>query len=126
MSVLNGTALDDLLLGTAESESLFGFEGADTIGAGAGNDTVEGGLGNDWLSGGDGRDMVSYMNAAGGVVVRLHERGSASGADGRDAFWYGEWPYTLDFEDARGSAFADMLYGSRTDNLLRASSKSRV
>jgi Ca2+-binding RTX toxin-like protein len=121
MLVRNGTDLDDVLQGDAGNEVFYGLGGADTIEGGAGNDTIEGGLGNDSLSGGEGRDMLSYMQASGGVVLRLHHAGSAEGADGSDRFLYGDWPFTLDFEDARGSPFADTIHGSTGANLLRGS-----
>jgi Ca2+-binding RTX toxin-like protein len=118
MPTLWGSEDPDILVGGAEDDLIYGFGGEDSIDSGAGNDTIEGGAGNDWLSGAAGRDMVSYALAPSSVTVRLHGLGHASGADGYDVLRYDAWPYTLDFEDARGSAFADTLYGSREANLL--------
>jgi Ca2+-binding RTX toxin-like protein len=82
---------------------------AEHIVGGSGNDTFPGTLGADTLDGGAGIDLVSYAASATAVGVYLGG-GFGSGDAAGDVF--------IDIENAYGSPYADVLFGSSADNLL--------
>ncbi|WP_419827083.1 calcium-binding protein [Sphingomonas sp.] len=107
---LIGSAYNDVLTGDGASNSLVGREGNDTLSGGGGNDYVDGGPGADRLIGGAGVDRLAYGGSSAGVTVDLAS-GKASGGDATgDVF--------SEFENLRGSNFADTLRGDAGANKL--------
>jgi len=92
---LRGSNFNDLLTGSAANNEIEGLGGNDTLDGGAGTDTIS--------------YTLSYMGGAGGVTVNLGT-GSASGAEGNDTL--------SNFENIRGSMFADNLTGNSGDNAI--------
>jgi Ca2+-binding RTX toxin-like protein len=93
-------------------ENLIGSQYADTL-TGDGNDNViEGGLGNDTAVGGGGSDTASYAGSSAGVTVSLGLQGGAQNTinAGTDTL--------SEFENLRGSAFADALTGDVNQNYI--------
>ena len=100
MTIINGTAGDDVLNGKAGDDTLSGLDG---------NDNLFGGAGNDRLDGGNGFDVVSYSAASAGISLNL-STGTATGGDGSDTL--------IGIEGAYGSGFADTLIGDAAANNL--------
>ncbi|EHK75328.1 Hemolysin-type calcium-binding protein [Sinorhizobium meliloti CCNWSX0020] len=102
---INGSAGDDDISGHLGNDILNGNGGNDTITGGGGDDTYDGGIGFDTLSFQDAYDDPSAtrginLNAATGTVV--------------DQFGFSE---TLqNFEEYRGTQFADTMIGSSLDD----------
>ncbi|RSU56277.1 calcium-binding protein [Sphingobium yanoikuyae] len=95
--------------GSAYADGLTGDDGNNALSGLAGDDLIEGGAGDDILSGGVGIDSVSYEHAVAGVQVSL-AAGVATGGAGNDTL--------SEFENIRGSAYADMLTGDNGSNAL--------
>ncbi|WP_268934368.1 calcium-binding protein [Sphingobium yanoikuyae] len=95
--------------GSAYADGLTGDDGNNALSGLAGDDLIEGGAGDDILSGGVGIDSVSYEHAVAGVQVSL-AAGVATGGAGNDQL--------SEFENIRGSAYADMLTGDNGVNVL--------
>ncbi|WP_448538895.1 calcium-binding protein [Sphingobium yanoikuyae] len=95
--------------GSAYADGLTGDDGNNALSGLAGDDLIEGGAGDDILSGGVGIDSVSYEYAVAGVQVSL-AAGVATGGAGNDQL--------SEFENIRGSAYADMLTGDNGVNVL--------
>ncbi|MGM4997262.1 M10 family metallopeptidase C-terminal domain-containing protein [Tardiphaga sp. 538_B7_N1_4] len=55
-----------------------------------------------------GRDTVSYENASTSVIINL----------GANIVWHGTYDSLASIENAIGTAFADTIFGSATDNVL--------
>ena len=72
------------------------------------DDTIEGDSGNNVLDGGGGNDTVSYAGSSGPVIVDLGS-GTETG-DGSDTL--------SNFDNVRGSNYADILTGDGNANLL--------
>ena len=108
---LNGFAKNAQVLGTAASDVISLREGNEKAFGLGGDDIVQGGFGNDYLDGGAGFDIADYATASVGVSVNLGLTGAQStvGA-GTDTL--------VSIEGIRGSAFADVLTGNQTANLL--------
>ena len=102
IELVTGSGQNDILKGSAVANTLTGL---------GGNDFIEGGAGADTLDGGSGVDTLSYDSSNAGVTINLIS-GVASGghADG-DVF--------AGFENVTGSAFADLLTGIVSDNVMR-------
>jgi Ca2+-binding RTX toxin-like protein len=98
-------------IGNAGANVIRGGVGADILNGADGDDTLNGGAGADILVGGNGSDTVDYSTAAAGVSVRL--AGQFAFDDG-----YGARDVYSSIENATGSAFADLLFGSNGDNVL--------
>jgi len=118
---LVGSGHDDALIGDARANRLEGGDGRDLLEGGAGHDslfggkgadTLVGGAGHDRLDGGDGdSDLVSYAQAAAGVVVRLWQgRTEDDGDGGQDTL--------VGIERVQGSAHTDWLAGDAKHNRL--------
>lgn len=107
---LFGNGADNILFGGGGSDQLYGHQGQDSLYGDAGDDRLEGGLGADLLDGGAGGDTAVYSAATAGVVVDLalpvQNRGAAAG----DRF--------TAVENIEGSAFADVLAGTRGGNQI--------
>jgi hypothetical protein len=97
--------------GNALANTITGGVGADILDGGDGADVLNGGAGADVLLGGSGFDTASYATAAAGVAVRL--AGQITLNDGS-----GAQDSMSSIENATGSAFADTLFGSNSDNVL--------
>lgn len=106
---LHGSIYDDTLIARSGANVLQGDDGDDTIASGAGADVVDGGEGADVLDGGPDLDLLSFLQAATGVMADLHA-GTSSQDDS-----------LLGFEDLRGSAHDDELHGDDGDNHLTGS-----
>jgi Ca2+-binding RTX toxin-like protein len=98
------------LTGNGADNRLAGNKGDNTLSGGAGDDLLSGGLGADSLDGGAGRDTAGYVEAAGGVFVRLWSGEGLSGEATGDTL--------VGIENLRGSAFADTLVGDGGVNAL--------
>ena len=99
-------------IGNASANTLTGGQGADTLDGDLGDDVLIGGAGNDSLNGGDGIDRVDYSAAGSGVTVRLDvNRTTNDGEGGSDTL--------SSIENADGSAFNDVIFGSAAANVLR-------
>jgi Ca2+-binding RTX toxin-like protein len=135
---LTGDNLDNVLRGYGGNDVLRGNGGNDLLDGRDGNDTFIAHLGNDTIEGGAGSDNVDYSFALSGVTVMLATgtrdntaglgystefdpapgysigpvsvTGQATGGAGNDKLY--------DIENARGSAFNDLLIGSSGANVL--------
>jgi Ca2+-binding RTX toxin-like protein len=135
---LTGDNLDNVLRGYGGNDVLRGNGGNDLLDGRDGNDTFIAHLGNDTIEGGAGSDNVDYSFALSGVTVMLATgtrdnsagpgysteydaapgytigpvsvTGQATGGAGNDKLF--------DIENARGSAFADLLIGTSGANVL--------
>ena len=131
---IDGGAGDDLITGGNSADSLVGGDGNDTLVGGAGDDTLLGGAGNDSLLGGAGaddfyadagndtidggtildpsnfsdRNLISFHNAAAGVIVNLATGVALDGFGGIDSI------KNINF--VNGSIYNDSITGS-TANL---------
>ncbi|MFS0736762.1 M10 family metallopeptidase [Sphingomonas sp. 1P06PA] len=102
-----GGALGDLL---SNIENVVGSAFADTITGNSGNNLIDAGTGGlDRLAGGTGIDTLSYANASDAVSVNLQT--NVTGLDATGDTISG-------FENVIGSAFADQLTGTSSDNIL--------
>ncbi|WP_367347759.1 calcium-binding protein [Sphingobium yanoikuyae] len=111
-AVENLVAMDDGVHhfnGNQSNNIIRGGEGYDSLFGGDGDDLIEGRGGNDDLFGGVGGDSVSYEHASAAVAVSLRT-GIVTGGAGSDRLW--------EFENIRGSAYADMLTGDDGINVL--------
>lgn len=107
---------NDRLVGGSLEDYLFGEDGADAIFGAGGDDYIDGGRGNDALDGGAGIDTLSYLDAGLGATVDLVAgTGRASGLD-----------IVRNFENVRGSRFADVLTGDGGANVLEGNSGADV
>ena len=86
---------------------------ANTITGNGGVNIIEGKDGADILDGGAGLDTVSYASSASGVTVILNGATATAGAGG-DA----QGDSLKNFENIRGSAFADTLTGDTAANVI--------
>jgi|GEM_PF-2835794 len=134
---------NDSLYGGAGADTLWGYEGADLLDGGTGNDVLAGGSGADNMFGGDGDDTVTIFEtsqpgtphdpgniqdyaggdwADGGVGVDLLQLAGASIVDmvsgGAMLRATGEFAGFVNFENVRGSAGNDVIYGDDHDNVL--------
>ncbi|RZJ41562.1 MAG: calcium-binding protein, partial [Brevundimonas sp.] len=99
-------------IGNASANTLTGGQGADTLDGDGGDDVLIGAAGNDVLNGGDGIDRVDYSAAGSAVTVRLDvNRTTTDGEGGVDTL--------SSIENADGSAFNDVMFGSAAANVLR-------
>lgn len=133
---ISGAAGNDTITGGVGPDNLNGGAGADTLTGGGGFDSLLGGDGNDVLSdapmgaafdGGRGSDTINVSSASQGVFIDL-----GSGfidddiivtvfPDGRSSFdaWQ-DGVYSLtSIENATGSNFNDVLWGSSGANILK-------
>jgi len=98
---ISGSAFDDLLTGDDTPNAIAG---------GDGNDFVIGGLGDDQLAGGAGIDTLDFGSSTVGVQVDLAV-GAATG-DGADTI--------TEFENVKGTGFADDITGDAGPNTIAA------
>lgn len=108
--VKTGTAGADVYNGLNGQDTLRGGAGDDSINGGANNDTIEGGAGADKLNGGAGIDTLDYKSSTAAIWVDL-KTGYVGNGDAA-----GDW--TLNFENAAGSAYNDTLDGSAGINVI--------
>lgn len=104
-----GGAGSEVIIGNSANNILVGNAGNDSIYGGTGNDVIRGDSGSDKLHGQGGIDTVDYSHADGSVTVNLRN-GVVSGADGNDRL--------TGFENANGSSYSDIVYGSHRDNQI--------
>jgi Ca2+-binding RTX toxin-like protein len=105
---LRGSGFADTLSGDGDANALYGGGGADALWAGDGDDVLSGGTGADALNGQGGRDTASYVEAEGGVFVRLWSGEGLSGEALGDVL--------TEIENLRGSEFSDTLVGDNGVN----------
>jgi Ca2+-binding RTX toxin-like protein len=111
---IRGNDVGNMLDGAVGSDDLLGRGGDDDLRGGAGDDSLDGGAGADILNGGRGVDLASYLDAAAGVTVNLAVTGPQdTGGAGVDTL--------VDIENLQGSAFDDLLTGSKKANVLSGS-----
>jgi Ca2+-binding RTX toxin-like protein len=103
-----GSAFDDDMYGDNGANVLDGRAGNDTLYGFSGDDIFRGGAGNNTIDGGNGSDTISYALAHTAAVVSLSWQ-SATG-DGVD--------HLTSIENAAGSDFNDVIYGSNDANKL--------
>jgi Ca2+-binding RTX toxin-like protein len=112
---LQGIAQNTIGAGTdtlINFENLRGSDLADTLTGNTGNNIIEGGPGDDVLDGGDGSDTASYEHATAAVTVSLVLQGNPQNT-------IGAGNDTLsNFENLRGSDFADTLTGNGSNNII--------
>jgi len=108
--VLVGDAGANRLTGGGGADRLDGGDGADELLGGEGDDVLAGGAGfSDTILGGNGADTVTYAGAARGVIVDLDVQRTTDRVSDD----------TLDsIENATGTAFDDIFFGSGGDNVL--------
>lgn len=102
---------DDLLEGGAGNDILDGGAGNDTLVGGDGNDILYGGLNVDKFDGGTGWDVVSYGNAATGIVLALDGSLTNTGEAAGDVFVAGT---------------IEAIYGSNANDRLRGDTGNNV
>ncbi|WP_181699667.1 cadherin domain-containing protein, partial [Chthonobacter albigriseus] len=114
-----GSAYADSLTGSDDDDSLTGGDGADTLSGGIGDDTLDGGIGDDVvvggagadsLIGGTGTDTLDYSASDLAVSVDLTTNAVSGGHATGDVI--------REFENAIGSAHADVLVGTSSANRL--------
>lgn len=103
---VRGSVFADTIVGTPDRNEIWGDDGDDVISSGGGPDMVDGGSGADVLDAGDDLDVAAFVEAATGVTADL-VTGSSSEGDS-----------LAGFENLRGSAHDDELYGDDRDNHL--------
>jgi Ca2+-binding RTX toxin-like protein len=96
--------------GSAFADLLTGDDNPNAIAGGDGDDFVIGGLGDDQLAGGPGIDTLDFRTSIAGVQVDL-ELGAATG-DGADTI--------IEFENVKGTDFADDITGDDGPNTIAA------
>jgi Ca2+-binding RTX toxin-like protein len=101
---LTGSAHVDTLTGDEAGNILRGLAGGDALRGAGGDDILDGGAGDDVIDGGAGVDVVDYSRATAGVTVNLAYQTQTT-AMGTDILY--------SIEAALGSAFDDVLIGSR-------------
>jgi Ca2+-binding RTX toxin-like protein len=118
---LTGGGGDDTIHGGDGFDNVRGGDGSDQLFGDAGDDLVRGDRGDDDLDGGEGTDLVRYDGnvVTSGVLVDL-SAGIAKDLDGDDENVGTD--SLANFENVRGSNFADEIYGSWGDNLLQGGS----
>jgi len=137
-TITGGTG-DDSFTGNDGNDSLVGGAGNDTLGGDDSNDTLIGGLGNDQLAGGPGDDVlfggpgvdtyfgnggydvVSYSDAAAGLVLDLATPAQNTGEAAGEIFDFGQITgfVTTNFADTiRGAAASESLNGLAGDDQI--------
>ncbi|RZJ87270.1 MAG: calcium-binding protein, partial [Brevundimonas sp.] len=98
-------------VGNAANNVIRGGVGADILNGADGDDTLIAGAGADVLVGGAGSDTADYSGSTGAVSVRLS--GQFAFDDG-----FGARDVYSSIENANGSIYDDLLFGSAGDNVL--------
>lgn len=109
ISLVIGSAYDDVLTGSAAEDWFEGLPGNDTIAGLGGGDYLSGGTGDDKIDGGTGRDWLGYYDASASVRVSI-AKGIASGGAGNDTF--------RSIEAVDGSKHPDVLFGGSGNDRL--------
>ncbi len=107
MTLTGGDAAGDTLSGI---ENLSGSGQDDSLTGDDGNNVILGNSGADIMDGGAGIDTASYQAATAGVIVSLLEGKGTGGEAAGDSL--------LNFENLRGSGFADTLIGDASANYI--------
>jgi Ca2+-binding RTX toxin-like protein len=93
-----GSAYDDQLIGGNPANGSAATDGFELFRGGAGNDTIDGGM---------GFDRTDYTDSTGAVNVTLGGASAGTASDG-----WGGTDTLINIEEARGSAYNDILTGS--------------
>lgn len=107
--IRGGRGRDDLRGGSG-ADTLRGGDGGDLLAGGADDDLLLGGDCADTLDGGQGQDLVSYADAAAGIVLNLANAAKNAGDAAGDVF--------AGIEAFEGSAHGDVLTGDGQANHL--------
>ncbi len=110
---LDGDSNANVLRGGGDNDTLNGHDGDDTLYGDAGDDILIAGRGSDILYGGSGRDEVSYANETKGVRIDLEE------GSGKIYSLSGHEDTYSSIEDATGTNYLDIFFGSAEANHLR-------
>jgi Ca2+-binding RTX toxin-like protein len=131
---------DDVLRGLGGNDVIFGYGGRDTLEGGTGRDVLYGGSENDILSGGDGNDglvggsgrdrldggdgidIVNFGLELGtrGIRVNLSDTLIQDGLFPERAIdSFGSFDQLVSIENVAGTKFADRIFGSEVNNVLR-------
>ncbi|CDZ48038.1 DUF5801 repeats-in-toxin domain-containing protein [Neorhizobium galegae] len=127
--IFGGSGNEGNISGGGGHDTLYGRNGNDTLSGENGNDTLIGGAGVDILNGGAGIDTVDYSLDGGNIgvyinlsghqaVIDLDEDTAVTIAANRALDTYGNLESLTDIENAIGTNFGDILYGSGGDNVL--------
>lgn len=100
-TLVNGSAVSDILDGTSAPNQMLGLDG---------DDTLKGSAAADVLDGGDGIDTADYSASAAAVTVNLASNVNSGGDAQGDTLFF--------IENLLGSAFADKLSGDGLANIL--------
>ena len=101
---LYGSNYNDVITSSSVSNKIYGLGGNDSIAVAAGNSA-------DYLDGGVGIDTISYSRATAGVSIYLSLTGAQNTiGSGTDTI--------LNFENAFGSGYNDVLSGNSLSNVL--------
>ncbi len=117
---------NDKIVGSKGSDDLYGFAGNDTITGGDGDDYMEGGSGKDTYDGGNGWDVLSFSDSyfsrfadVRGIVL--------DSTAGTVTDHFGNKETFKNFEDFRGTLFADVMNGSsRNENFMGLGGKDKI
>ncbi|MBC6438673.1 MAG: hypothetical protein GDA52_11235 [Rhodobacteraceae bacterium] len=98
-------------------EHLIGSAHGDNLTGDGGNNILRGAAGADTLDGGGGNDRLDYSTSDAGVTVNL---GGTPNSDGfvTASGGHAEGDMIRNFENIRGSAFADTLFGTEAKNVF--------
>ena len=137
ISVVVGSAHDDIIFGHGANTELYGFSGNDRIEdgdddgelfGGEGNDRLAGGAGADAIAGGPGHDVVDYSDSDTRVVVQ-HVDSDAEYPRLLDYWDAPMLPFTngghatgdelVELESVWGSPYNDVLFGDNINNWMR-------
>ncbi len=127
IEAVQGTGYNDIIVADVGENDLAGFEGADTLKGGLESDWLVGGAGNDILDGGIGGDdfdtlayIDEYMWQGGNQGVTVNLSGSIQGglASGFAVDAFGNTDTITNFEQVRGTGFADTVYVGAHGNSL--------
>ncbi|MQW73625.1 calcium-binding protein [Sinorhizobium medicae] len=103
----------DTINGSAGDDDLSGHQGNDIINGNAGDDFITGGEGDDTYNGGTGFDTLNFQNAYGAATAFRGINLNAATGTVIDPFGFSET--FQNFEEYRGTQFADTMLGSSID-----------
>ncbi len=103
----------DTINGSAGDDDLSGHQGNDIISGNAGDDFITGGEGDDTYNGGTGFDTLNFQNAYGAATAFRGINLNAATGTVIDPFGFSET--FQNFEEYRGTQFADTMLGSSID-----------
>jgi Ca2+-binding RTX toxin-like protein len=124
---VQGTGYNDIIIADVGDNSLSGESGVDTLKSGLDSDWISGGAGSDILDGGTGGDdydtlgyVEEYVWQGGNQGITVNLSGVTQGAllNGRAIDAFGNTDTISNFEEVRGTGFADTVYAAALVNNL--------